>query len=50
MDLSDTILGNRIVAELHLGREDYEDAIKTAKHGLQVLKQHQVDSGKTLSK
>jgi hypothetical protein len=50
MDLSDTILGNRIVAELHLSREDYEDAIKTAKHGLRVLKQYQVDSGKALQK
>lgn len=43
-------MGNRIVAELHLSREDYEDAIKTAKHGLQVLKQHQIDSGKNLTK
>ena len=50
MDLSDTILGNRMVAELHLSREDYEDAIKTAKHGLQILKQYQVDCGKILTK
>jgi hypothetical protein len=50
MDLSDTILGNRIVAELHLNREDYEDAIKMAKDGLKVLNQYQVDSGKTLKK
>ena len=50
MDLSDSILGDRVVAELHLSREDYEDAIRTAKHGLQALKQYQADSGKTLTK
>jgi superkiller protein 3 len=50
VDLSDTILGHRIVAELHLGREDYEDAIKAAKHGLEALKQYQADSGKALIK
>lgn len=38
------------MAELHLSREEYEDAIRTAKHGLQVLKQYQIDSGKTVQK
>ena len=49
-DLSDTILGNKIAAEIHLQEEDFEDTIKASKRGLRVLKQFEIDSGKTLRK
>ena len=49
-NLSNTILGNRIVGEFYLTEEDYESAIKASKLGLEALDRLELDSGKILSK
>ena len=48
--LSDTILGNRLAADVYLAEQDYENAIKSSKHGLRSLKQFEDESGKTLQR
>ena len=49
-NLSNTILGNRMVGEVYLGEEDYENAIKASKLGLEALDRLESDSGKVLSR
>ena len=49
-NLSNTILGNRIMGEFYLAEEDYENAIKVFKLGLGVLDRRELDSGKALFK
>lgn len=49
-NLSNTILGNRIMAEFYLAEDDYGNAIKMSKLGLEGLDRLELDSGKVLSK
>jgi superkiller protein 3 len=49
-NLSNTILGNRIMGEFYLAEEDYENSIKVSKLGLGALDRLELDSGKVLSK
>ncbi|KAF9007975.1 hypothetical protein BDQ17DRAFT_1275914 [Cyathus striatus] len=46
---SETIIGNRILAEIHLEEYDYENAIKVARHGLSILNKVEADTGRKLS-
>lgn len=48
--LSDTILGNRLAANVYLAEQDYENAVRSSKHGLRSLKQFEDESGKTLQR
>ncbi|KAF8160990.1 TPR-like protein [Crassisporium funariophilum] len=48
--LSKTIIGNRIIGEIHLHEEDFENAIKTSKLGLEVLDKLESNTGKSLLK
>lgn len=49
-NLSNTILGNRIMGEFYLAEEDYENSIKVSKLGLGALDRLELDSGKSLYK
>ncbi|PPQ99738.1 hypothetical protein CVT24_009721 [Panaeolus cyanescens] len=48
ISLPDTIIGNRLTADLYLQEQDYESAIKTAKVCLQVLQTKESETGRSL--
>lgn len=44
------MIANRFVAQINLEEEDFENAIKTSKRGLEILQQTEHDISKALEK
>jgi superkiller protein 3 len=48
--MSDSILAHRIMAELYIQQENFEDAIKAAESGLELAKRSESSTGKAMPK
>jgi hypothetical protein len=48
--LSDSILSHRILCEVHLNEEDFENSILVAEKGLSLIKRHEADTALKLPK
>ncbi|KAF9529299.1 superkiller protein 3 [Crepidotus variabilis] len=49
-DLQDWAISSRLVADVNLDEDDFENAIKASKRGLQLLEQLELDLAKSLAK
>jgi len=47
--LSGSIFANRIVADIYLQEEDYQNAIRLAESGLELVHRSEVDNAKKLT-
>lgn len=43
--VQDSIIGHRIVGEVYLAEEDYENAIKVSESGLELLAREEISRG-----
>lgn len=47
--LSESILAHRIVADLHLREADYENSVRVAERGLELVRKSEIDNAKGLT-
>ena len=47
-NLQDSLLAHRILGNIYLLEEDYQNAISVSEKGLQLVRKYEVESGKNL--